>query len=68
MTAPVSRCRRRARSSGRTVCATGDVSGAGVDDVWIDISCFQSAPAGQFGDSGVGILLRSGLLELGLRA
>jgi hypothetical protein len=34
----------------------GDISGAGVDDVWINASCFQSAPAGQFGDSGVGIL------------
>ena len=37
------------------VC-NGAVPGAGVDDVWIDISCFQSAPPGQFGDSGVGIL------------
>ena len=27
-----------------------------MDDAWIDISCFQRAPAGQFGDSGVGIL------------
>jgi hypothetical protein len=34
----------------------GKISGAGVDDAWIDISCFQRAPQGQFGDSGVGIL------------
>jgi hypothetical protein len=34
----------------------GQISGAGVDDAWIDINCFQHAPAGQFGDSGVGIL------------
>jgi hypothetical protein len=37
------------------VC-NGRMSGAGVDDPWIDINCFQHAPAGQFGDSGVGIL------------
>ena len=34
----------------------GQISGAGVDDAWLDINCFQSAPIGQFGDSGVGIL------------
>jgi hypothetical protein len=34
----------------------GQISGAGVNDVWFDIKCFQHAPAGQFGDSGVGIL------------
>jgi hypothetical protein len=46
----------------------GGVSGAGVDDVWIDISCFQRAPAGQFGDSGVGILYGPGYwnVDLGL--
>ncbi len=37
------------------VC-NGNISGAGVDDTWIDIACFQHAPAGQFGDAGVGIL------------
>lgn len=37
------------------VC-NGGISGAGVDDVWLDISCFQHAPRGQFGDSGAGIL------------
>ena len=37
------------------VC-NGAISGAGVNDAWIDASCFQRAPAGQFGDSGVGIL------------
>jgi len=31
-----------------------------VDDAWIDISCFARAPAGQFGDSGVGILYGPG--------
>jgi hypothetical protein len=34
----------------------GGISGAGVDDVWLDINCFQPAPPGQFGDSGAGIL------------
>jgi hypothetical protein len=34
----------------------GQIDGAGVNDLWLDISCFQRAPAGQFGDSGVGIL------------
>jgi hypothetical protein len=34
----------------------GKISGAGVNDAWFDIKCFQHAPAGQFGDSGVGIL------------
>jgi len=34
----------------------GRISGAGVNDAWIDINCFRRAPAGQFGDSGVGIL------------
>jgi hypothetical protein len=34
----------------------GQISGAGVDDPWMDINCFQHAPPGQFGDSGVGIL------------
>jgi hypothetical protein len=38
----------------------GKVSGAGIDEVWIDIGCFQHAPAGQFGDSGVGILYGPG--------
>ena len=33
-------------------CARAAIDGAGVDDVWLDISCFQHAPAGQFGDSG----------------
>jgi len=37
------------------VCS-GATSATGVDDTWMDISCFQRAPAGQFGDSGVGIL------------
>lgn len=49
------------------VC-NGAIPGAGVDDVWIDISCFQHAPPGQFGDSGVGILHgpRYWNLDLGL--
>ena len=34
----------------------GRIEGAGVNDAWIDISCFRRAPAGQFGDSGVGIM------------
>jgi Carboxypeptidase regulatory-like domain len=49
------------------VC-NGQISGAGVDDVWIDINCFQHAPAGQFGNSGVGILRGPGYwnVDLGL--
>ena len=39
---------------------TGKISGAGVNDTWIDIGCFQHAPAGQFGNSGVGILYGPG--------
>jgi hypothetical protein len=38
----------------------GGIEGAGVNDAWIDISCFQRAPAGQFGNSGVGILYGPG--------
>lgn len=38
----------------------GAVSSAGTNDAWIDINCFQSAPAGQFGDSGVGIITGPG--------
>jgi outer membrane receptor protein involved in Fe transport len=34
----------------------GKISGASVDEPWVDINCFQRAPAGQFGDSGVGII------------
>src|SRR5262249_15449047 len=34
----------------------GAISSAGTNDPWIDINCFKSAPAGQFGNSGVGIL------------
>ena len=41
------------------VC-NGGISGAGVNDVWIDIKCFQHAAPGQFGDSGVGILYGPG--------
>jgi len=37
------------------VC-NGQIAGAGVNDAWFDVKCFQHAPAGQFGDSGVGIL------------
>ena len=38
----------------------GDTSASGPDDTWIDAGCFQRAPAGQFGDSGVGILTGPG--------
>jgi len=46
----------------------GAISGAGVNDAWIDINCFRSAPKGQFGNSGVGILSgpRYWNLDLGL--
>ena len=41
------------------VCG-GATDASGPDDGWIDISCFQRAPAGQFGDSGVGIITGPG--------
>ena len=44
----------------------GAISGAGVDDPWIDINCFQHAPKGQFGNSGVGILRGPGYWNLDL--
>ena len=49
------------------VC-NGRIDGAGVDDRWLDINCFQHAPAGQFGDSGSGILYGPGFWnwDLGL--
>ena len=66
-------------SAGRSLQATrsnerpnrtcnGRIDGAGVDDRWLDISCFSRAPAGQFGDSGSGILHGPGYwnVDLGL--
>jgi hypothetical protein len=55
------------RSLGRpnSVC-NGKISGAGVNDAWIDINWFQRAPRGQFGDSGVGILVRTGYWKVDL--
>jgi hypothetical protein len=46
----------------------GKTDASGPDDVWIDIGCFQRAPAGQFGDSGVGIITGPGYwnVDLGL--
>jgi Carboxypeptidase regulatory-like domain len=38
----------------------GKTDASGPDDIWIDASCFQRAPAGQFGDSGVGIITGPG--------
>jgi hypothetical protein len=38
----------------------GKTNATGPDDVWIDISCFQHAPAGRFGDSGPGIITGPG--------
>jgi Carboxypeptidase regulatory-like domain/TonB dependent receptor len=57
----------RSQERPNRVC-NGAISGAGVDDVWIDINCFQHAPRGQFGDSGVGILNGPGYwnVDLGL--
>src|SRR5262249_35273547 len=34
----------------------GKTNASGPNDTWMDINCFQHAPAGQFGDSGVGII------------
>jgi hypothetical protein len=46
----------------------GDTNASGPDDIWLDISCFQHAPAGRFGDSGSGILYGPGYwnVDLGL--
>ena len=45
---------------------SGEVSNPGVDDPWMDINCFRTAPAGRFGDSGVGILRGPGFWNLDL--
>jgi hypothetical protein len=34
----------------------GSTNASGPNDTWFDIKCFQHAPAGQFGNSGPGIL------------
>jgi hypothetical protein len=47
------------------VC-NGSTNASGPDDTWIDINCFQRAPAGTFGDSGVGILHGPGYWNLDL--
>jgi hypothetical protein len=44
----------------------GKVDGAGVDDAWFDINCFRHAPAGRFGDAGVGILTGPGYWNVDL--
>lgn len=49
----------RSQEKPNRIC-NGGISGAGVDDQWLDINCFQHAPAGQFGDSGTGILYGPG--------
>ena len=38
------------------IVCDGNTNASGPDDTWFDINCFQHAPAGQFGNSGVGIL------------
>ncbi len=38
------------------LCTGKNYSPSGPDDIWRDISCFAHAPAGQFGNSGAGIL------------
>ena len=38
------------------ILCDGKTNASGPNDVWMDINCFESAPAGQFGTSGVGIL------------
>jgi len=38
------------------VVCDGKTNASGPNDTWFDINCFQHAPAGQFGNSGVGIL------------
>ncbi len=46
----------------------GNTNANGPDDIWLDIGCFQHAPAGRFGDSGSGILSGPGYwnVDLGL--
>jgi hypothetical protein len=48
------------------ICEDANIKGAGVDDAWFDISCFRSAPAGRFGDAGVGILAGPGYWNVDL--
>jgi outer membrane receptor protein involved in Fe transport len=38
------------------IVCSGETNASGPDDLWMDINCFEHAPAGQFGNSGVGIL------------
>jgi hypothetical protein len=45
---------------------SGKTDASGPDELWIDISCFQRAPAGQFGNSGVGILTGPGYWNMDL--
>jgi hypothetical protein len=44
----------------------GSTNASGPDDTWLDISCFQRAAAGTFGDSGSGILSGPGYWNLDL--
>ena len=44
----------------------GGTGASGPNDTWLDINCFKRAPAGQFGDSGVGILRGPGYFNLDL--
>ena len=48
-----------------TTCS-GETNASGPNDTWIDISCFQHAAAGTFGNSGVGILRGPGYWNVDL--
>jgi hypothetical protein len=44
----------------------GTANASGPDDVWVDISCFQHAPVGQFGTAGHNIMTGPGYWNLDL--
>ncbi|MFI4942508.1 MAG: TonB-dependent receptor domain-containing protein [Burkholderiales bacterium] len=50
------------------ITCSGETGASGPNDTWMDISCFQHAAAGTFGNSGVGILRGPGYwnMDLGL--
>jgi hypothetical protein len=50
----------RSQEKPNRLCS-GGTDASGPDDIWLDINCFAHAPAGQFGDSGTGILHGPGL-------
>ena len=62
---PTRRCRRRARPSGPNRIGSGEVDNPTLER-WIDRAAFVSAPLGQFGNSGIGILRAPGYWNVDL--